>query len=415
MSTVAVIGGGASGMMAAYAAGAAGHQVTLFEHGDKLGKKLYITGKGRCNLTNSCQTEELFLHFSHNSKFLYSAIHRFDNQAVMDFFEDQGLFMKVEHGGCVFPWTDHAADVVEALKRALQSVNVHVCLNTQASDLALRDSQVIGVVCSPVGSPEDREVFSCDAVIFATGGRSYPQTGSDGSGWEILTAHGHTLTEIRPALVGMRTGESYITAMQGLSLQNVSLCLRDKRKTQFEDVGELLFTHQGISGPLVLKASSLIPDACYGAPLSFEIDVKPSLDEEELDRLILKHFEENANRQLKNSLAHLLPAKMIPVVISLSGTGPDRKVNGITRQERSCLRAAIKHFPGTITGLCGWEDAMVTRGGVPVSEVNPRTMESRLIKGLYLCGEMIDVDALTGGFNLQIAWSTGHLAGSSVL
>lgn len=426
MSRVAVVGGGAAGMMAAFAAGSAGHAVTLFEHNEKLGKKLYITGRGRCNLTNACDADELSDHITRNSRFLYSAFSRFDNRAVMDFFEKQGLRLKTERGNRVFPQSDHSSDVIRALQQAMRRSGVHVMLHTEVTDIGLRDGSVCGVSCRPVreqgapgrcGEPAESArsfFFPCDAVILATGGFSYASTGSDGSGWEIAKRLGHTCTKLRPSLVGMIVKEDYITRLQGLSLKNITFTVKSGKKKLCEEFGELLFTHQGISGPTVLTASSRIPDPYFEDELFFEIDLKPSLTEEQLDHRILRDFEENVNRQFKNSLGRLLPSKIIPAVIRLSGIDPERRVNAVTKAERSRLMTVLKHFPGTVTGLCGWNEAIITRGGVPVKEVNPSTMESKLIPGLYFCGEMLDLDAVTGGFNLQIAWSTGYLAGSEI-
>ncbi|MCD7982384.1 MAG: NAD(P)/FAD-dependent oxidoreductase [Clostridiales bacterium] len=453
MSRVAVIGGGAAGMMAAFAAGTAGHEVTLFEHNEKLGKKLYITGKGRCNLTNACGADELFDHISKNGRFLYSAFSRFDNRAVMDFFEKQGLRLKTERGNRVFPQSDHSSDVIKALQQAMRRADVRVMLHTEATEIEVREGSVCGISFRPAGEPDtlgrsrepdasgrsrepdaagrDKEpgafergrepeasvrpaFFPCDAVILATGGRSCPSTGSDGSGWEIVKALGHTCTELRPSLVGMTVKEDYITELQGLSLKNIAFTVKSGKKKLYEAFGELLFTHQGISGPTVLTASSLIPDKYFADELSFEIDLKPSLTEEQMDHRILRDFEENVNRQYKNSLGKLLPSKIIPCVILLSGIDPEKRVNSVTKEERRRLMTVLKHFPGTVTGLAGWNEAIITRGGIRVKEVNPSTMESKLVTGVYFCGEMLDVDAVTGGFNLQIAWSTGYLAGISV-
>ncbi|MCD8366379.1 MAG: NAD(P)/FAD-dependent oxidoreductase [Clostridiales bacterium] len=478
MSRVAVIGGGAAGMMAACTAGAAGCEVTLFEHNEKTGKKLFITGKGRCNLTNACDTEDFFRSVLRNHKFLYSAVYQFDSRAVMDFFEANGLRLKTERGNRVFPQSDHASDVIKTLEKAMHRAGVRVILQANVTDIRTEDGRVAGVVWEESGaagrgglqaplqagrnaeagirartcsaeicvSPSGQKStvkhpahwFPCDAVIMATGGISYPTTGSDGSGWEILRRLGHTCTALRPALVGMRTKEGYIPELQGLSLRNISFALKAGEKKIFEEFGELLFTHQGISGPVVLTASSVIPDKYFREPdeaaadrsalppahlpsggclqreLTFEIDLKPSLSEAQLDLRIQRDFAENANRQYKNALGRLLPAKLIPVVIRLSGIDPGKKTNSVTREERRRLLALLKHFPGTVTGLCGWQEAIITRGGIRVAEVNPSTMESKLVAGLYLCGEMLDLDAATGGYNLQIAWATGHLAGESV-
>lgn len=413
MSKVAVIGGGAAGMMAAYAAAANGHEVTLFEHNEKLGKKLYITGKGRCNLTNACDTEDLFLHIPRNSKFLYSAIYQFDNHAVMDFFDQQGLKLKVERGNRVFPCSDHSSDVIKALTKALRQNGVEVRLNTGVTGIRVRDGRASGVLYDERPGRKGQH-FDCDAVIAATGGISYPSTGSDGSGWEMAKKLGHTLTDVRPSLIGMTTKESYIPKLQGLALKNISFQVYAGKKKVYEEFGELLFTHQGISGPVVLTASSAIPDKYLREPLHFEINLKASLSREQLDHRICRDFSENQNRQFKNVLNRLLPSKIIPVAVELSGIDPEKQVNAVTKEERQTLVSLLQHFPGTITGLGDIREAIITRGGIRVKEVNPSTMESKLVPGLYLCGEMLDLDAVTGGFNLQIAWSTGYLAGMSI-
>ncbi len=413
MSRVAVIGGGASGMMAACAAAEDGHEVTLLEHGDQLGKKLLITGNGRCNLTNACPPEELFAQFVQNGKFLFSAVRQFDNLAVMQYFESHGLPLKEESSGRVFPRSDRAADVVRALRDIMRAAGVRVVLGAQVTEILAESGAVRGVSYIPAASSASGR-FLCDAVIMATGGCSCSYTGSDGSGLEILARLGHTVTPLRPALVGLCTREPYIPAMQGISLSDVSLTVKDAGRTLFTGSGDLLFTHRGISGPLAMTASSLIPDDALRRPLPFEIDLKPSLDDATLDAAILSGFKENINRRFKNSLGHLLPAGMVPVVVNLTGIAPDKRANEVTRDQRKRLLTLIRHFPGTITGTGGWDEAVVTRGGIPVGEVDPSTMESRLLKGLYLCGEMLDVDALSGGFNLQIAWSTGHLAGAGI-
>jgi hypothetical protein len=414
MSKVAIVGGGAAGMMAAYAAATCGHQVDLFEHNEKLGKKIYITGKGRCNLTNACDTTDLFANIMQNPKFMYSAIYTFDNQAVMDFFEQQGLSLKVERGNRVFPVSDHASDVIKAMTGALKKTGVKVHLNADVKKILTKDGRVSGLLYDNFDTKEKGKSFPCEAVVMACGGVSYPTTGSDGSGYELCEALGHSLTDIRPSLIGMTTKEAYIPALQGLSLKNISFSIRNGKKILYQEFGEMLFTHQGISGPVVLTASGRLKDKYFKEELPFEIDLKAALSEEQLDKRIQRDFAENQNRQFKNAITKLLPAKLLPIVISLSGIDLEKKVNGITKEERQQLIFVLKHFPGTITGLGKIEEAIITRGGIKVKEVNPSTMESKLVPGLYLCGEMLDVDALTGGFNLQIAWSTGYLAGISI-
>ena len=415
MSKVAVVGGGAAGMMAAVSAAESGHTVILLEQNEKLGKKIYITGKGRCNLTNACDTEELFQNFVRNGKFLYSAVYGYDNHAVMQFFEEHGLKMKIERGNRVFPVSDHASDVIRALQQAMRQYGVQVLLNCCVKEILTDETGVVSAVrYESRDGRKKEELCSCDAVVVACGGASYPTTGSDGNGWKLCEKLGHTVTQIRPALVPLTTKEDYIRELQGLSLKNIAFSVHKGKKILYDAFGEMLFTHFGISGPVVLTASSAIPDKYFREDLEFEIDLKPALSEEQLDHRLQKDFLENQNRQFKNSIHKLLPSKMIPVVIKLSGIDEEKKVNSITRAERQNLIRILKHFPGTITGMGDLSEAIVTRGGIKVKEVNPSTMESKIVPGLYLCGEMLDLDAYTGGFNLQIAWSTGHLAGISI-
>lgn len=408
MSNVIVIGGGAAGMFAALGAAEAGHRVTILEQNEKLGKKIYITGKGRCNLTNACDTEEIFAHVPRNAKFLYSAIYTYDNFRVMDFFEVNGMPVKTERGNRVFPVSDHSSDVISTLQKALEKAGVEVLLHTKVTEILSKDGKIAGV---RLKNGEKRTV---DAIILATGGKSYSSTGSTGDGFVFAEQLGHKIEEPVPSLVPMTVLEDYCMQMQGLSLRNVQATIREGGKVIFEEFGEMLFTHFGVSGPLMLSASSVVNDRLRKKNLSLTIDLKPALSEEQLDARILRDFEENKNRQFKNSVKGLLPAKMIPVVISLSGIDPEKKINGITKQERKKLVECIKAFPLTLTGLRGFNEAIITRGGVSVKQVDPSTMESKLVKGLYFAGEILDVDAYTGGFNLQIAWSTGYLAGSSI-
>lgn len=414
MSRIAVIGGGAAGMMAAITAAGAGHRVTLLEHNEKLGKKLYITGKGRCNLTNACSQDELFDSVSRNPKFLYSAFHSFNNRDTAAFFEAEGIALKTERGNRVFPASDRASDVIRALERALYRNQVTILLRAEVLEILVREGTAVGVRWHASGHPECPQEFACDAVVIACGGLSYPATGSDGTGFGMLESLGHTVTDFRPSLVGMTVQGGVCARLAGLSLKNVTFTARSGKKLLFEQFGELLFTHHGISGPVVLTASSVIPDQYFKEPFLFEIDLKPALTPQKLDERILRDFKENANRQFKNSLGALLPSKLIPVIVDLSGIDPEKPVHDLTKEERRRLLALLKHFSGTVTGLESMQEAIITRGGIRVKEINPSTMESKLVRGLYVCGEMLDVDALTGGFNLQIAWSTGVLAGRSV-
>lgn len=395
-------------MFAALGAAEAGHRVTILEQNEKLGKKIYITGKGRCNLTNACDTEEIFAHVPRNAKFLYSAIYTYDNFRVMDFFEANGMPVKTERGNRVFPVSDHSSDVISTLQKALEKAGVEVLLHTKVTEILSKDGKIAGVRL------KNGEKRTADAIILATGGKSYSSTGSTGDGFVFAEQLGHKIEEPVPSLVPMTVLEDYCMQMQGLSLRNVQATIREGGKVFFEEFGEMLFTHFGVSGPLMLSASSVVNDRLRKKNLSLTIDLKPALSEEQLDARILRDFEENKNRQFKNSVKGLLPAKMIPVVISLSGIDPEKKINGITKQERKKLVECIKAFPLTLTGLRGFNEAIITRGGVSVKQVDPSTMESKLVKGLYFAGEILDVDAYTGGFNLQIAWSTGYLAGSSI-
>lgn len=400
-------------MMAAYAAAESGHAVTLLEQNEKLGKKLFITGKGRCNLTNASDMEQLFANVVSNRKFLYSAFYSYDNEQVISFFESHGIPTKTERGNRVFPVSDHSSDVIAALSAALREQHVEVFLHTKVKRLLLEkrdeEKRVTGVELA------DHTKMHADAVIVATGGISYPSTGATGDGYRMAEESGHKMVSPTPALVPMEMKEPWVRDLQGLSLRNVRMSVTRGKKKLYEDFGEMLFTHFGVSGPLVLSASGCIPAKAFDQELSMTIDLKPALDVEQLDHRILREFDEMKNKQFKNSLGHLLPAKMIPVMIALSGIDPDTKVNEISREQRQNLLHLFKNMPLTITGLRDFKEAIITKGGVSVKDINPSTMESKLVQGLYFCGEVLDLDALTGGYNLQIAWSTGHLAGISVL
>ena len=400
-------------MMAAYAAAESGHAVTLLEQNEKLGKKLFITGKGRCNLTNASDMEQLFANVVSNRKFLYSAFYSYDNEQVISFFESHGMPAKTERGNRVFPVSDHSSDVIAALSAALREQHVEVFLHTKVKRLLLEkrdeEKRVTGVELA------DHTKMHADAVIVATGGISYPSTGATGDGYRMAEESGHKMVSPTPALVPMEMKEPWVRDLQGLSLRNVRMSVTRGKKKLYEDFGEMLFAHFGVSGPLVLSASGCIPAKAFDQELSMTIDLKPALDVEQLDHRILREFDEMKNKQFKNSLGHLLPAKMIPVMIALSGIDPDTKVNEISREQRQNLLHLFKNMPLTITGLRDFKEAIITKGGVSVKDINPSTMESKLVQGLYFCGEVLDLDALTGGYNLQIAWSTGHLAGISVL
>ena len=430
MSKVIVIGGGPAGMFAAYFAAKNGHKVTLLEQNEKLGKKLYITGKGRCNITNASDMEDLFANVCSNEKFLYSAFYSYTNDQVVEFFENYGLRTKVERGNRVFPVSDHSSDVIATLTRALKDVGVEVKLYTKVTKLITENyydengetvvadktsgtmKQVItGVVL------EDKTMIYADNVVLATGGISYPSTGATGDGYRFAEGLNHKIVEPTPSLVPFEIQENWVTEMQGLALKNVAVTIEREGKKIYTDFGEMLFTHFGVSGPMILSASASIKPAFFRDfehEMILKIDLKPALDRDQLDKRILKDFEEAKNKQYKNSIQKLLPSKMIPIIIKLSGIDPDKQVNEITKEERGRLVDLLKGLPMTIIGLRGWNEAIITKGGVSVKQVNPSTMESKLVKGLYFAGELLDLDAMTGGYNLQIAWSTGYLAGSSI-
>lgn len=403
MRKTLIVGGGAAGMLASIYAARNGDDVWLFEQNEKLGKKLYITGKGRCNFTNACSMEELFEAILTNSKFMFSSIYGYNNYDVMDFFEELGLEYKIERGNRVFPASDHSYDVIDALHRAMVKEHVHIYLNTKVERLDIRDGQVAGLVA-------DGEYFAGDKIIVATGGISYPTTGATGDGYRFAKEAGHSVTELFPSLVPVNTKEDYIKAMQGLSLKNVTLTVMDEKKVLYEEFGEMMFTHFGITGPLVLTASAGLGTIMKKRSLQGYINLKPALTEEQLDARFLREFKEGHTKQFKNVIGHLFPAKMVPVMIELSGIPAEKKVNEITKEERKMLLELTRKFPLTITGLRDYKEAIITKGGVDVKQIQPKTMESKLVKGLYFAGEVLDVDAVTGGFNLQVAWSTAYAA-----
>jgi len=413
MSSIIVIGGGAAGMMAAVTAAQAGHEVRLYEKNEKLGKKIYITGKGRCNLTNDCGVEELLQAVCVNRKFLYSAFYGFDSQSTIRFFEEAGMPTKTERGRRVFPVSDHSSDVIAALTRKLKKAGVKIYLNQEVKKLLLESdgegkSFVRGILLSS-GRQE-----KADAVIVATGGFSYQTTGSTGDGYRFARESGHQVSEISPSLVPIETEGTEAQQMQGLSLRNVEAAIFDGKKELYREFGEMMFTHFGVTGPLILTASSQIQKRLKERPLSLILDLKPALTEEQLDARILREFEAAKNKQFKNVLGTLFPSKMIPVIVQKSGIPGERSIHEITREERKNLIQITKQFPLTLLRLRDYNEAIITRGGVSVREINPSTMESKKVKGLYFAGEVLDVDAVTGGFNLQIAWSTGYAAGASV-
>lgn len=403
-----VIGGGAAGMMAALAAADDNLDVELLEKNEKLGKKIYITGKGRCNVTNDCEADTFFANVVSNPKFLYSAYYTFDPSRVMEILQENGCPLKVERGNRVFPVSDHSSDVIRTLQRALLDKKVKISLHTEVKKLLTEDGICRGVVLT------DGRTLKADAVVVATGGISYPSTGSTGDGYEFALETGHKIAETKPALVPFTVKENWPLSLQGLALKNVELSLTDGKKELYRGFGEMLFTHFGISGPLVLSASSYYAKKHYGKEVQLYLDLKPALTKEQLDKRILRDFEEKQNKQFKNALDGLLPAKMIPVMVQLVQIEPDKFVHDITREERMTLVELLKKLPLTVTGTRNFNEAIITQGGVSVKDINPSTMESKVVKNLYFAGEVLDLDALTGGFNLQIAWSCGYLAGSSI-
>lgn len=408
MSRVLIIGGGAAGMMAGLTAAECGHEAEIFEKNEKCGKKVYITGKGRCNLTNAGDMEDLLNSVVTNKKFLYSAFNQFSNYDVMGFFDELGLAIKVERGNRVFPESDKSSDVISCLVRELNRRNVTIHYHTAVKEVVVKEKAFSHIVT------EDGKKHFGNALIIATGGKSYPTTGSTGDGYEFARRMGHTITKLTPALVPFNAKEEYVKTLQGLSLRNVGVVIKENGKEVYSDFGELLFTHFGVSGPTVISASSLLTENITRNPLQMEIDLKPALDEKQLDERILRDFDEKKNKVFRNALDDLYPKKLIPVMISLSGIDENKKVNEISRIERSHLVELTKKFPVTLTGIRGYNEAIITQGGISVKEVNPATMESKLVKGVFFAGEVLDVDAVTGGFNLQIAWSTAYAAAHGI-
>lgn len=402
-----IVGGGAAGMFAAVTAARQGRKILLIDGNDRLGHKLSITGKGRCNVTNECDVDTLMQNIPRNPRFLYSALSRCTPADVMAFFEAEGVPLKTERGRRVFPQSDSAQDIVQALIRAMKREGVTIHMQTRAKSLVIEDGVCTGVQRS------DGEILRADAVLLATGGMSYPRTGSRGDGYRMAEQAGHKIILPQPSLIPLETAEHDPQEMQGLSLKNVTLTVKRGKKVLFSELGEMLFTHFGVSGPLVLSASCLM-DTDKLADTVLSINMKPALTPEQLDQRILRDFAEVPNRAVGNILRSLLPASMVPVMLRRAGIPPEKKVHDITRAERAALIAAVQSFTLHPTAMRPIAEAIVTRGGVSVKEVNPNTMESKLIRGLYFAGEMLDVDAFTGGYNLQIAFATGYAAGCAV-
>ncbi len=408
MKKVLIIGGGPAGMMAAIAAARQGCEVVLFEKNEKLGKKLYITGKGRCNITNASDVESLLDHIMTNKKFLYHAFYAFDSDALIRFFAELGLKTKVERGNRVFPRSDKSSDVIKALQDEMQRLGIKIYYQTSIHSIAIKDNAFWGLNLEKSG------FYKGDAVIIATGGLSYPTTGSTGDGYTFAKGIGHKIRPTSPSIVPMNIKEDWVKDLQGLSLRNVGLKVFSDNKMIYQAFGEMLFTHFGVTGPLILSASR------YSLPylkntLTLSIDLKPALDLSTLDKRLLKDFNSNTRKQFKNALDDLLPKKLISVIIQLSKINPEKRIDQISKRERLDLVHLLKNLQLTVTGFRGYKEAVITYGGVDVKKVNPMTMESKLVKNIYFAGEVLDIDALTGGYNLQVAFSTGYLAGSSVV
>lgn len=410
MNKVIVVGGGAAGMMAAISAADSGAEVILIEKNEKLGKKVYITGKGRCNITNESDVENLLKNVRSNPKFLYSAFYTFDSYRMMGFLEGEGLKLKTERGNRVFPESDKSSDVIKTLKKALEKRKVKIVLNTKVLNIEIKDGICHGVI---VQSGDKSGSYTADKVIVATGGCSYQSTGSTGDGYRFAKDADIKVTKCYPSLVPFNIGSDIPKRLQGLSLRNVKVTLYDKGKVLYEELGEMLFTHFGVSGPLVLSASTLASGKDV-SQMELSIDLKPALSKEQLDERILRDFSENRNSYFKNSLSRLLPAKMIPVIVELSEIDEKKQVNNITKEERNRLVNLLKGLTFKVESLRGFNEAIITKGGVSVKEINPGTMEAKKVKGLFFAGEVLDLDAVTGGYNLQIAWSTGYLAGMEI-
>ena len=413
MSKVLIIGGGAAGMMAGVFAARNHHEVHILEKNEKLGKKVFITGKGRCNVANACDTEELFPAVMSNPKFLYSGFYSFGPQDVMNFFEEAGVPLKVERGNRVFPQSDHSSDIIRALERELKKAGAKVHLHTTVKEIVKKPEaeKVTGVIL------EDGTFMEGDAVIVATGGFSYQSTGSTGDGYRFARELGLKVTDISPSLVQLKTKEDYIPKLQGLSLKNTGLTIKNGKKVLYEDFGEMMFTHFGVTGPMILSASAHIGTKLAKAEngeLCAYLDLKPALTKEQLDARILREFETGQNKQFKNVIGVLFPSSLTPVMLELGGIPAEKKIHDISREERQHFVDLVKAFPFTITGMGEFKEAIITKGGVSVKEINPGTMESKKISGLYFAGEVLDLDAVTGGYNLQIAWSTAYLAAQAI-
>ena len=415
MKKVYVVGGGPAGLMSAYAAAKNGHNVVLIEKNEKLGKKIYITGKGRCNFTNDVPADEFLRNVVRGEKFLRGSIYSFPPQKSIEFFETNGLSVKIERGNRVFPSSDHASDVTKTLENACKIAGVTIKLNEKVTNIRVEMNTMSDIIpmSRVVKLRTDKGEYDCDVVIVATGGISYPTTGSTGDGYVFAKTCGHTVTDLKCGLCGLNLDGNSFKELQGLTLKNVSITVKNGDRQVYSDFGEMLFTHFGVSGPIILSASSLI-NRLPTAKLKLFLDLKPALDEQTLDKRLLRDFEKYKNKQISNALCELLPQKLISLVLKTAGIPEKKLVNVCTKEERSKLVFALKNLPFNVRGLRGFEEAIVTSGGVNVSEINPKTMESKYVKGLKFCGEVLDVDAFTGGFNMQIAFSTGYAAGNTI-
>ena len=426
MKNVCVVGGGAAGLMAAYAAAENGHKVVLIEKNEKLGKKIYITGKGRCNFTNDCSAEDFLQNVVRGKKFLTGAIYAFPPPKTIDFFEKYGLSVKIERGNRAFPVSDHASDVTKTLEKACKMVGVDIHLNEKVvkiqqitpdiipmSDEVANAIPDIITISHIVNVATTTREYAFDEVIIATGGLSYPTTGSTGDGYAFAQDFGHTITDLKSGLCGLNLEGNFFKDLQGLTLKNVTLSIKNEGKKVYEEFGEMLFTHFGISGPIVLSASSVINRMPLSS-LNASLDLKPALDEQTLDKRLLRDFDKYKNKQIANALVELLPQKLIAFVLSQAGISQSKCVNILTKEERGRIVKTLKALPLKLRSLRGFEEAIITSGGIELSEINPKTMESKKIKGIRFCGEVLDLDAFTGGFNMQIAFATGYAAGKSI-
>ena len=415
MSKVIIIGGGAAGMLAAISAALIGHEVSIYEKNEKLGKKLYITGKGRCNLTNASSMDIVMTKVVSNPKFLYSAFKSYTNENIMQLIEENSCPLKIERGNRVFPLSDHSSDIIKALTNKLKELNVNISLRTEVSEIIVDDYTEVGYKNKVKGIIlKNKERIYADSIILCTGGMSYAATGSTGDGYNFAKKLGHNIIKPTPSLVPLNIKEDTVRNLQGLSLKNVEISIKDKDKLIYKDFGEMIFTHFGVSGPLILSASSYIVKELENTNLDLYLDLKPALNFEKLELRLLRDFNEGKNKSIKNILTALLPSALIPIILDIVGIDSNKKVNEISKKERNILINNIKALKFTITSTRGFKEAIITKGGIDTKEVKPKTMESKLVKNLFFAGEVLDIDALTGGYNLQIAWSSAWCAGENI-